>query len=611
MMPFFGGNTHHLARPQGSSGPSSSPGENFSAALDKQTRVDSMLSLEVELSTRYNENLRRVQELTGEDLSLPAFNELDYLGVAARRALGQDTSSFSTPEQLVPAFLAEFDKREERLAELREQYPDILTFDNMLDEVRQMRQEVMERSQDVGERGGVQGMIAGFAGAVVGSFNPIRDPLLVGSLFVGGWGSTIAKRLMTEAGIGAAVEGAQQFGFVQPTQDALGEEGTNPWLSIAAAGVGSGLFRGAIEVPGPAYRALEAQLSPQRAYARVLAEGLAGAPDFNALRRALDAAPNNPSTRAARYALDAEEALQANNPYGNSMVAQRQFMQELQQVQDMFDGRASTALPPTDTPTPRWIDETDFGQALVRAEYPLIARRLDDAQARLDAADVRITELTNQVEGRSVADSVELVDEASGLRVREIEAELQQPGARTQELEAELDMIVESLGPDAIARAENDWRIGPRRQLADARRSRQAAKREYNRANAEADRALEGIRRRDEGVRRVQEQLGVREADLFGRRLPDEAVTPDRVEALAQTVAEAEPRIDEVGEGLVVRNTAESPEVDVGLPENLPPDFQAPVIDAEGNIVMRPANEIMRDLNDDRAMLEAMRTCAI
>lgn len=611
MMPFFEGNLNHLARPQGSAGPTASFGENFWAAYDQQYRVDSMLSLESELATRYNENLRRVQELTGEDLSLPSFNELDYLGVAARRALGQDLSSMTTPSELVPSFLSEFDKREERLAELRQQYPEIQSFGDLLEDVRKARQEVMETSADAAARSGFVGTLGQFAGGVVGSFS-WRDPLLVGSLFLGGWGTTLAKRLMTEAGVGMAVEGVQQFGFVQPTQDALGEEGTNPWLSIAAAGVGAAVFRGAVEAPVPAYRALEARLAPQRAYARAIDQVLSGPMDLAAFDRAFAHAPDTPSLRAARSAVETSDVLRASNPYGDSIVAQQRFLEELDQAYDLMSGRSTVAPRPDLEPVrlPQFMEEASFDRALARSEFPIQAERLDLAEARLAEADARIVALEEGINNRTVADAVELVDEVSGLRVREIEEEMARPGARVEELEAELDMIVESIGPDAIARAEQDWRIGPRRQLADARRSRQAAKKEVNRAQRDVDRLMSGLRARD-----ADEQTVARLMDTTVRR-----GQPEMVEGV-RAVAEVEERLDEIGEGIVERNVPRAAEdgapttpledVDVGLPENLPPNFTVAVGDDAGNSLTMTARAVMNDLDEDRAMLEAMRTCAI
>src|SRR5690606_32255200 len=139
---------------------------------------------------------------------------------------------------------------------------------------------------------------------------------------------------------------------------------------------------------------------------------------------------------------------------------------------DAFDGRASTA------PLPRWegeaapsfIHEARFDRALAESEFPIPAEGLRVTEARLAEADLRMAERGSAINTRSPADAVGLVDEASGLRVREIEAELQRPGARVEELEQELDMIVESIGPEEVARADQDWRIGPRRELAAARK---------------------------------------------------------------------------------------------------------------------------------------------
>lgn len=618
-MSYYEGDINHLGAPTPSQGPTSSFGENFTAALNKQYKVDSMYSIEGEMENLYNANVQRIKDLTGEDLSLPQLQGINILSAATDRKLNR-SSWFSGlgNDDLVNQRLREFDQREERIKELQGMYPEIRSFDQMLDEVAKVREQTLAASDEAESTAGFTGSVGGMLGGMAGSFS-FRDPLLVGSLFVGGFGSTITKRLLSEAGIAAGVEAGQQFGFVQPTQEAMGEQGTNPWTSIMLAGAGAAVLRGAFEGAAPAYRSLERRISPNAARAREFGAALDGAQMNDAMiGRMFERAPDTPSTRAARAAYDADKALRDGSPNGKSNFSAETFMADMQRTNDAYDGVRTAARVADDYTRPAFMEEVSFNRALLHSENPMIINRLDDLGARVTEADTRVQQLTESIENRTVGDAVGLVDEVSGARVKAIEEEMMRTGADTARLERELDTIIESIGPEQIAKAEKDYRIGPKRQLADARRSAKAAQRNYNVAAKEVDNALSAMKARHEAENAVkiataiQPKLGLPQSSRvhIGDGIISPLVPQRAIEhAVATKVMAAEvPKVADA----VVAAPREGGKIDIGLGTPIDEKFEVPYgVTEDGKVVIKTAKQIMDELDEDIAMVEAMRGCAI
>lgn len=614
MMPFFGGPLHHIGPLRPSAGRSSTLSENFAAGFHEQHKVESAFGFEAELAERYNANLDRIREVHGEDLRIMemqfARGEFHFLRMFAEKELGKAEGH--------PNFMPKYEEQAARLEKLKELDPEVKTFPEILQEVVEMQQGVREDAASASERSGFWGGVAQFAGAVVGSFSPRRDPLLVGSLFFGGAGATIGRRMLAEFAIGSGVETVQQFGFVQPTHKLLGRDGGNPWLNIAAAGTGSALFRGGIDSAVPTYRAFERKLAPQRVLGRAMNEMVEGPMSLSRFDELFGPYMSNPTVRAARGVVDGDEMLRNSNPYGNSVIAQRQFLTELEQTLAAFDGRTSTAIPEgVFDNLPSYARELSFERALAENQFPAESARLVRAETRVAEFDQRIDAMEKELAERTVADAVNLIDPPTAQRLRQIEEELQRPGVLAERLERERDMLVETLGEDAIARAEKDWRIGPRKQLRDARRSRQAAVRERNRAQREIDQRLADLRRDDAQVARVRELLGVPQVRAGAREVAVEVAedatlrAPRDIRLVADEVGKAEARLDETSEAIVDRNATVKTGVDVDTPENLPNDMEVPVLDDAGQSTTVRAGDAMRDLAEDKSLIEAMRACAI
>lgn len=125
-----------------------------------------------------------------------------------------------------------------------------------------------------------------------------------------------------------------------------------------------------------------------------------------------------------------------------------------------------------------------------------LATRYAAAEAKFKQAQDAVAAIEEPLAARTQIDSVSLIDPVAGQRLAEIETELagNVPAKRRAALEAERDMITESIPAEAIAKAENDFRIGPTKQAKAARKSLATARQEYSKARAAVDTIAQRIR---------------------------------------------------------------------------------------------------------------------
>jgi hypothetical protein len=132
--------------------------------------------------------------------------------------------------------------------------------------------------------------------------------------------------------------------------------------------------------------------------------------------------------------------------------------------------------------------ETAMRSQVLTAD-PDLAARYQAAEAKFTAAQEKVAAIEEPLAARTQSDTVAMIDQPSADRLTAIESELaQKPNAkRVSALEAERNTIVESLGPDQLAKAENDFRIGPQKQAKQARSALASARQEFSKVRREAD----------------------------------------------------------------------------------------------------------------------------
>lgn len=167
----------------------------------------------------------------------------------------------------------------------------------------------------------------------------------------------------------------------------------------------------------------------------------------------------------------------------------------------------------------------------VFAQSPELQARYVASEAKFQEVQARVTALEEPLATRRQSDAVAMIDQQSGERLRQIEAELEaRPTARrAADLERERGMIVESLGPDAIAKAENDFRIGPEKKLKAARKSLATARQEFTRARNEVRAAAERLRQENSAQYRAKIDTTPAKAAPLHAPAPDAQLAAARV----------------------------------------------------------------------------------
>ena len=290
-------------------------GENFAAAFNESTAAYSQFGLEFSMLDEDEKNDDLIYELTGERLA--SFNEAISLYLrAAKEAEGE------TPEPLPSHLLTggstspqdwfkEYQKKRKRLEELKKQYPQISTYEEMWGRVKTDAQKKTAIAQESFKRAGGLGSTGFFAGSMAGAFT-YRDPVNLATLGVGGFGRTVLRRIGTEMGLQALIEAQNQFFGVAENRRLLGLKHTGGDMAfhIGAASVGGGAFRGLFEGVGAGLKKIQNRdgQAAARMSMRDLADNLS---DPERLR----GQPSEARAAALANEIDAENA--ARNPYSN------------------------------------------------------------------------------------------------------------------------------------------------------------------------------------------------------------------------------------------------------------------------------------------------------
>jgi hypothetical protein len=619
--------TSHLAPLQpgeGSFGPTSGFSENFFAASERQYRVDSMFGLQAEMSDRFRTTLDAAKAASGEQFDVDEAALIPWI----RQKKGE--APFSTfdpwrPFQDKQRLLDQMNTFNARLQQMKAEGKPVQTLDDILQDTVKSRAAITGEADKAWRTAGLGGMAGGILGSMWGSLSFERDPVLVGSFFLPGYGRAVATRLMSEFAMNAGAEAVQQFSGIRPTRELLDEEQRNPWGDILIAGALGAGVRGAVEVAPSAFRSVERMIAPDRANARVFRDTMEQVlqedfpirtPTEAELLRGLELLPQTPKVRAAREVLLAEmEAIQAQG-YRPPLARRAEAQLSAQEIADAIavaEGRK------TSTAVNRFLPEVADEQGRVPASIEAMAREVQPALYRdLEEARARVTEVDTQIQAaeaartsRRLADTFNRVAPDLEERVRLIEEELDGaiPRKRRQALEKELDGLVEAVGPETLVRAEADAGIGPKKEARRLQKQRALRQKEYNRLKKEADavelKVLEDMRARAKIAQMMQ---GGRDFRGETRRLDAaERDRPALTEGIKRRVLEPAP--SETGGASPKPASPTIPEkIDLGDDTLVESSFR--FIDDETGTAMTVA-EAFKDMADDDAMLAAMRSCAL
>lgn len=610
-------------------GPASGLGESFASGFGESSVLRSSRGDADLFSSMYNENVDKAEALTGEKFD--RFDNLPSFQYLAKQFEGE------APEELgATIFVDEMAKQEQRFTDLKKQYPQIQNSREVWERAKSVAGQAEIDVAQIRERETAVGAVADFAGAMAGSFT-MSDPLNQASLFLGGVGKTIAARIMTEAGLNSGVEAINQFTGVTDSRRRLGLRQLSTAekiTSVAAAGIGAGVIRGGMEVTPGIYRAAENKLFPQVAVNRQLKSILQDGESKIAKPQSLSddeyltylrtSAPKTEETRAAIFAFEREIDEKANNVFKESsepvFLAEKQLSDfaysfetgatktDLLSTTARVDaGQGATVDPDVYIPSVRQAYEPD-----ARAQNPELFAELD-AQAEKVAALTEQADTTDiQLNQRTMADAIEALDAETGQRVRAIEEELSKPipAARRQELERELDMVMSNITEDAVAKAENDFRIVPEKELRRSKKSLAAERRKLSKLKRDADLLIDRTMSENRIKQRIAQAVNpqraasrltvaepiVTDVAAAGERLYKQASTPE-----AKTGSQA----DVVEEGGFITVG------DMKIPTTLNVPVGTTVGDEGAAPVLRTVKQMLMDIAEDDKMIEAMKVCGL
>lgn len=609
--------------------------DNFQATLQEAATNESWLGFEGEVRSRWDDSLKQLQAKTGlatavndptplvEDLIDP--NKERWI---TRAFLGVDDTSAERQAMFQAARDANA-----RVTALGD--PSIPSLEQIIEEVKNNRGVRAENAAQVAEASGAFG---GFFGRLAGGVTAaLADPAQLPTLLAGGVGKTAAMRIGTEIAANAAVGGAVQSQLVNPQHRLLGEEEGSVAEAALYGGLAAGVIRGGAEGLGVlASRALD-RATPEVSF------------DFadDQLRQMFQAAPENPQARAGLALLDQQTHIDSSISYVETDAGYRRFTGEVGDIWGSVTGRTDTAiarlLPPIESFT---LENLDFHTQVVREQTPEVFSRLEAASGRVAELDAQIVDAQGRLDNLTVGDALAKIDEDTGNLVQAYEAELQQPNLsaadraaleqkiagivesvqarpQTPDLAAaearlaaattkaerlaaarDLDKLYKSVGEDQLAKAVDSVEIPLKKELQALRASRKAAAKEFRASRAAMDQRIAEVKAEERVKQLLQPQRGT---SLERGEFDVEGMRPDRVEAQAKAV-------DEAHEGLEAQKEAPLPPPD----DKGMIDFGDGVLVDKNFVVSDPltgepstAGKVYADLQDDQALLEAMRTCAL
>jgi hypothetical protein len=481
-----------------------------------------------------------------------------------------------------------------RIKELAD--PELQSFGDIVREVVAMQQGVEAATNDQADRGGFGTDVGQFIGAIGGAFTT-RDPVSLFSLPIGGGGRTVAMKIATEMGIGAAAATAVSP-QVQANREVAGLPRRSVLADIAVGAVGAGVVRGIAEGVGAGLGRI----------GQAADEPIMDLAD-DELATAFADNPQSPRARAGEAILNDVQAIERANPYGVGDAANARFMAELQQVAAAVSGTPSTAIARVLPPVPFDSIKKAADFEIVREQAPQVYAKLETAQAAVRALDEEATNITTAIENVTLPDAVRLVDADAGTRLDDL-ARIVNDEATPEPVRAAADLeaqaIVTRIGQEKIARALDVAEIAPRKRLQRIRAERRSANRRYRAAYKEVEAEAATIERFQAAVKARQQGNAV---DLLGNEMGGlPFVGPllryDVVEARVMEIN----RVNEVlADPETVRMTLdeETGMVDIGG-RLVPADFVVPFDDGDLSI-----RAIMDDFAEDSKLEEAVRSCAL
>jgi hypothetical protein len=640
-----------------SSGGYSGYGDIIGAVYDDARDNNSMFGLHQMFFDMYEANAKTAFDLAGEDI--PGLAAIGFKDVARSLAAGEELGMHEISVQLGTGFVqyetsqytVDLDAVNEGLKKLQATHPEIQTFEEMYAAVQAQAQATEQRAAGLLARADMGGDMVGFLAGFAGAFNK-NDPVNIGSLGLGGWGSKASLRILSEMGIGAAAETINQVLGVHENRQLLGLD-NSVWRSaqmILFAAGGAGLVRGGFEGAPMFGKFVERRVAPQRAFARELLSALeevgvpVRSPEFLQqlspyfTRTEL----TSPSVvRAARHALDGEIEFRESNPLGPHPVAMEEHHARIRQAAD--DMRAADADMLNGVEAPRTSIFDDMG---LRGEYhgvdvAEVGRVMDEASADLDieiaAKNENIGRLEDDIaridekiatrETKPFSDFLREMSPQKADALAQIEQQKALPGLgktrRRRLAKAEEEIRNSPEGKQAAAARESDVASGARekqiqrKKIQAEQKAVRALDLKRDRVREQAHKAIDTEPRliRNRALERAADE-NVKLTDVAAMRIPG---IPNRggmspsthVEVTHARLTETDPHLNRTTDEAVARVEQSFDEVDgtvdIGATRRVSADMMV-TLDDGTSMSLR---QHLDDIAENERLVEAVRSCPI
>lgn len=365
--------------------------ENRLAVFDDTYTNRATMSLQYEFYDAYLENVRDIEQKTGQKFTAP-FIDVEVYKDVARDLEGEERNvNFLRSDTI-----RKIHSQNEEIKKLKSQYPDIKTLDEVWQGVKANAAEVSATADDVSSRATFMGSVGGLVGAMTGAFS-FRDPYNLGTLGVAGAGRTLVLRLLTEAGAQGAIESVNQFFGVRSNRELLGLDNSleDSLFSIAAAAGGGAVLRAG-------------------------GEGLVKLSNTELLKKATEKFKKPNSNQ--KLALDIlEKEIEFNekaNPFGDDLDGETMHLERMREAEETLEGSAPAGRERLDeTPIVRDVEaqsrlnEIDDATADYRAKAEDIKVELKKATS----ADLKKPESLRPVIGYTPKSLIEFIRENGGI----------------------------------------------------------------------------------------------------------------------------------------------------------------------------------------------------
>ena len=495
----------------------------------------------------------------------------------------------------------------------------IKSIEDIVQEQKAKRQTDLQNAQIATAQGGFGSAAGGFIGGFAGS---MTDPINLATMGFGGFGKSAALRIASEAGIFGAVNAARTAAFTNPQHLQAGE----PTDNVLQAGEEGVLYGALARTLGEAGHAVFGRFFKPRDDAPAISEPTEGLGELAKLE------PENPQARAVNYALDLRQAFDEATPYPKGQNGDLQFIADMNHVVRNFPDRGETAIYQNDIRS-QPIDATGY-LSMTPDELAQIQTRPDlshELKANtLDAKDVqwKILSLGDESNSFKLSELLEHADpkqseqaaKAEGILSPIIDQGLEPKGQKELRAVNTLENLYDEHFPNGTAdRNFYGTALNLTRHEAEPLLQRgldniqskidevhgkiQDFKTEYGQKQI-ARRWLEAVK--------AQDAAGRLDAMREGLVNPDPNLRPEEALAASKEVTEALPQISDAKLTSAVESLkAEEGLVDLGNGRMMKADTLIPTADGRGGIVMLKASDVIKDLENDRAMVEAMGSCSL